>query len=166
MTLFKSFATVSILLAAPLPALAYSDCYRDCMQTAGCWDNRSDENVSYCSGVQARCSSDCRDQARGGGGSYGSIAYSVKDDAYGYSHGWTNRKKAGLVAMKNCKQNGKGCEEMVWFSGSCGAVVSDGKRAFWGQAGSPREAMAQAMKKCSQSWFHGKCAEKVSHCSE
>ena len=144
-------------------ALAYADCFRDCMDMYSCG---SSMDSSYCSDTQARCSTDCRDKGPGGRGKiYGAIAYSKKNGVYGYSHGWTNEKKAELVALKNCKENGKGCKSIVWFYNSCGAVASDGRHVTWGQADSAQAAMQQALDKCNKSWFKGKCEGKVSHCS-
>lgn len=152
-----------LTLAFPVFAM---DCYRDCMDASGCWFSRSDENVSFCSGVQARCSTQCRDSGPGGGAkSYGAIAYSKKNGAYGYAHGWTNQKKAEAVALKNCKANGPGCEVQVWYYDSCGAVASDGRNVTWGRAGTPGAAVRQALDRCNQKWFKGTCESKVSDCS-
>lgn len=154
-----------VLFLAPAPASAL-DCYSACMDASNCWSTRSDENVSYCSGIQVRCSAECRNSGPGGGPkSYGAIAYSKKNGAYGYAHGWTNQKKAEAVALKNCKENGSGCKKIVWYYNSCGAVASDGRNVTWGQAGTSREAVQQALDKCNKKLFKGKCENKVYDCS-
>ncbi len=140
------------------------DCYRDCMDASGCWGSRSDENVSYCSGTQARCSTECRNAAKEK--SYGAIAYSAKTGAYGFSDGRENKKKAEQAALKFCKQHGSGCKIQVWFYNSCGAVAAAGKKVEWGQAATAREAAEQAMDKCTNGFFKKKnCEVKASHCS-
>jgi hypothetical protein len=157
-----------LLFALFLPsiAFAYGDCYRDCMDASGCWSARSDENVSYCSGVQATCSSRCRDEGPGGGGQvYGAIAYSKKKGVYGYSYGWNSQKKAEAVALKNCKDSGPGCKSVVWFYNSCAAVASDGPHVTWGQADTASAAIKDAVDKCNKTLFHGKCENKVYSCS-
>ncbi len=152
-----------IIFSSFTVAFAYGDCYRDCMDAFGCG---SSMDSSYCSDTQARCSSDCRDKGPGGRGKiYGAIAYSKRNGAYGYSHGWNNQKKAEKVALKNCSENGKGCKSEVWFYNSCGAVASDGRHVAWGQASTARAAMQQALDKCNKNWFKGKCKEVISHCS-
>ncbi len=146
--------------------VALADCYRDCMEASGCWSTEPGVNVSYCSDTQARCSSDCLNKGPSGRGKiYGAIAYSKENGAYGYSHGWTNQKKAEIVALKNCSEHGSGCKSMVWFHNSCGAVASDGRHVTWGQADSAQVAMKQALDKCNKSFFRGKCKNVVSHCS-
>lgn len=121
------------------------------------------ENRSFCSGMTATCSTECR-QGGAGGKSYGAIAYSAKDQGYGYSDGWENRKKAEQNAMKYCKQNGKSCKVMAWFYNSCGAVAADGKKTGWGQADSKGEAGRQALARCKKSGGKN-CQVKTAHCS-
>ena len=154
-SMFISFMTV--------PAFAYAaDCYRECMDVASCG---SSMDSSYCSGVQARCSTDCRNQGPNGAKNYGAIAYSGKNGAYGYSHGWTNKRKAEKIAVKNCSENGKGCKARVWFYNSCGAVAADGGKVTWGQGSTAQDASKKALDKCKRGLFHRHCEVKVSHCS-
>lgn len=161
------FMTGVAALSVCAAVWAYSDCYRDCMDASGCWSVSSGTSASYCSGVQARCSSDCRDSGPGGRAkSYGAIAYSKKNGAYGYSHGWNNQEKAEKVAVKNCSENGPGCKPEVFFYNSCGSVAHDGKRVTWGQGETALRARQQALDKCNKSLFKGKCEEVVTHCSE
>ncbi len=166
--LFLLFAGM-IIFSSFTAAFAYDDCYRDCMNQSGCLNPEPGVNVSYCSDTQARCSSDCLDKGpsapSGGKKIYGAIAYSKRNGAYGYSHGWTNRKKAEKVAVKNCSENGKGCKSVVWFYNSCGAVASDGKHVTWGRSSVRQIAKQEALDKCNKSWFNGKCESVVSSCS-
>ncbi len=150
-----------ILLLAPLPARA-ADCFRECMDASGCWSSRSDENVSYCSSINARCSTECRNAAPDN--SYGAIAYSIKDGAYGFSDSFKNRKQAEKTALTYCSKYGAKCEVMVWFYNSCGAVAADGKKAGWGQADTQAEAIKKALAKCKKAGGKN-CKIKTSHCS-
>ncbi len=152
-----------LVITSAATALAYADCYRECMDAHGCG---SSMDSSYCSGTQARCSTDCRDKGPGGRGKiYGAIAYSAKNGVYGYSHGWTNKKKAEKVAVKNCSANGKGCKSRVWFYNSCGAVAADGSKVTWAQGSSEQEARKKALDKCKRNFFRRHCEVKVSHCA-
>lgn len=160
----KIFIFFAALFTA-VPAGAYSDCYRACMDASGCWSPDSGTSANYCSGVQARCSSECRDQADGGGKIYGAIAYSKKDGAYGYSHGWQNREKAEKVALKNCFENGKDCRSEIWFYNGCGSVAADGRNVGSGFAPTGYAAAKAAVDDCKKKWFSGKCEEVVTHCS-
>jgi len=152
---------VLFIFCAGSSVFAYTDCYRSCMDASDCLNPSAGSTSSYCSGTQVRCSSECR----GSGKSYGAIAYSKKTGAYGYSQGWTNQKKAEAVALKNCKDNGKGCKKEVWFYNSCGSVASDGKSVTWGQADTSGKAAQSALDKCNQRFFKGKCETKVTQCS-
>jgi hypothetical protein len=152
-------AAIALAVSSPV----WADCYRDCMDMHGCG---SSLDSSYCSGVQGRCASECRDKGpEGRAKSYGAIAYSRKNGAYGYSHGWASQKKAEAVALKNCKENGSGCKSEVWFYNGCGAVASNGQKVSWGQGSTRTAAMQQALKKCNSGFFQKKCEGKVSACS-
>lgn len=161
---------IAVFFAVWTPSVPVAaDCYTDCMNASGCWSHRSDENVSYCSDTQARCSSDCRDAGSGDdhrrGKSYGAIAYSAKDGIYGYSHGWTNQKKAETVAMGYCKESGgKKCKKTVAFADSCGAVAADGKKFGVGKNKVRMLAIDEALKKCARAGGKN-CAPKISDCS-
>lgn len=149
------------LLVSTFPASAHADCFSDCM--GQCWSGRSDENISYCSGTEARCESECRS----GGGerrSYGAIAYSVTDGAFGFSDHWPSQVKAEEVALEACKENGPGCEVTVWFVNSCGAVSGSGTLVAWGQDGAESAARSKALRSCEEQGGK-KCNIKVSHCS-
>lgn len=162
--LFAALLTVVWTPSAP----AAADCYTDCMNASGCWSHRSDENVSYCSDTQARCSSECRDAGsddRRHGKSYGAIAYSAKDGIYGYSHGWTNQKKAEAVALRYCKESGgKKCKKAVTFADACGAVAADGKKFGVGKNRVRVLAIDEALKKCKRAGGKN-CEAKISDCS-
>ncbi len=149
------------------PTIAAADCYTDCMRGSGCLDSRSDQNVSYCSGTQARCSTDCRHAAPAD--SWGAVAYGSANGAFGYSHGWDTEEKAKSVAVTECTKNGTGCEAIVWFSRSCGAVAADGETVGWGRDDSEttaRNAAISSCKKTSPKLGLDSCEIKASHCSK
>ena len=150
-------ALALMLLFYALPASA--NCFVDCMNNSGCWSARSDENVSYCSGTEARCETECRNSR-----SYGAIAYSKNDEAYGWSNSWNSQEKAEQVALKNCTENGSGCEVLVWYYNSCGAIAADGANVGWGQGDSEAVAKKTALEACTK--IGGKaCTVKTSACS-
>lgn len=84
-----------------------------------CWTGRSDENISYRSGTEAHCETQCRVKGEGAH-SFGAIAYSMTEGAYGFSGRWSTREKAEQVALGSCREDGPGCEVTVWFARSCG----------------------------------------------
>ena len=141
------------------PVWGQADCYTDCMALYGC---ESSIESSYCSGTSARCSTECRHG--GGTKSYGAIAYSVRDEAYGYSDNFENQEKAESAALKYCSEHGSGCEVMVWFYNSCGAVAANGDTATWGQEASKMGAERQALDECKRAGGKN-CEIKISHCS-
>lgn len=150
---------ISFLL---FPYLAFADCFSDCMGI--CWSSRSDENVSYCSGTEARCETECR---HGGANhkSYGAIAYSKNDGAYGFSDNWNDQTTAEKNAMDACTENGPGCEVIVWFFDSCAAVAGSGSIVSWGQDFRENGAKQKALAACEKQGGT-KCNLKVSHCSK
>ena len=157
------FAGAVVLLTFFAARASAGDCYVDCMLASGCWGARSDENVSYCSDTEATCTVRCM---HAGGRSYGAIAYSPKNGAYGFSDSWPDQKKAEETALGYCSKNGKGCKIQVWFYDSCGAVAagSGGRKTGWGQGDSAGEAGQQALEKCKKSGGEN-CEIKTSHCS-
>ena len=150
------FAFFAALLS---PSASARDCLTECMDASGCWSSRSDENVSYCRGTEATCEAQCRNHK-----SYGAIAYSAKNGAYGFSDSWNDQKQAEKTALGYCSKRGPKCENMVWFYNSCGAVAADGKKTGWGQGSSEGAASNQALEKCKKSGGKN-CEVKISHCS-
>lgn len=138
------------------------DCLPDCMSVTNCWNMGANPSTPACGIYLAACQQKCRNNSKG---VYGAIAYNVKTGSYGFSNSWDNREKAEKTALGYCSKYGKGCKSMVWFSNSCGAVASDGKKATWGQASSVPAAERQALDKCNEGFFKKHCEVKVSHCS-
>jgi hypothetical protein len=155
----RSFLILSLLA---VPASALADCFTDCM--GSCWSSRSDENVSYCSGTEARCESQCRHDGSNQR-SYGAIAYSKTDGAYGYSDDWGSRKKAEATALDACRENGPGCEVIVWFFDSCAAVAGSADIVGWGQDVQESRAKKKALEACTRDGGTA-CTLKVWHCSK
>jgi hypothetical protein len=156
MKLFSCFLAVFVFF---LTATANADCFTDCMGV--CWSSRSDENVSYCSATEARCETQCRHAKK----SYGAIAYSKKEGAYGYSDNWEDEATAEKNALDGCKENGPGCEIVVWFYDSCAAVAGSGDIVSWGQDSREAAAKQKALDACAKEGGT-KCNIKVSHCSK
>lgn len=162
----KPFLVLCVGLMILLARSAISeagDCFSDCVNASNCSSLSSEHNSAYCGDAVSRCQTQCLFSTDK---SYGAIAYSVKNGAYGFSDSWKDRKAAEKAALKYCSQYGKGCKAMVWFYNSCGAVASDGKKAAWGQGPSAQAASQQALDKCSKGFFFKKhCEVKASHCS-
>ncbi len=162
-TLAAASAVLTLIIAAlGIPPYAFADCYRDCITAAGCGIAGENSDQTSCSGAQARCSTDCRHGSDDG--TYGAIAYSAADEAYGYSHGWDNQKQAEKEALMQCGQHGKNCEVMVWYSRSCGALAADGDKYGWGQNDVKARAEETAKKSCEKSGGKS-CEIKTSQCS-
>lgn len=96
--------------------------------------------------------------------SYGAIAYSLQDDAYGWSDGWNDQTTAEKEALSGCNEHGQGCKGAVWFFNSCGAVAVGGEIVAWGQDDTKGGAEAAAMYQCMKDGGTS-CKIKISHCS-
>ncbi len=163
----KSAAYFTAGLLIFIPTALAVDCYTDCMRGSGCLDSRSDENVSYCSGTQVRCSNNCRaagNTADDNRKAYGAIAYSRKDEGYGFSDGKKTRKQAETVALQYCKEYGKKCKIEVWFYNGCGAIAADGRKVGTGIGPNTGDARHDALKDCKKGGKKN-CQVKIAHCS-
>jgi predicted house-cleaning NTP pyrophosphatase (Maf/HAM1 superfamily) len=96
--------------------------------------------------------------------SYGAIAYSSKNKAWGTSNGWNSQGKAEQVALDNCSQRGPGCKRVVWFYNNCAAVAADGDIVTWGTDSSKPRAGEHALDQCKKSGGK-KCELQTSTCS-
>jgi hypothetical protein len=132
------------------------------MYAHNCWQGAGDSSTeSYCRQVETTCESTCRQRNQK---SYGAIAYSAKDKAWGWSHGWNSQSQAEKVALDNCSQHGSECKAIVWYYNGCGAVAADGNTVTWGQDSFQKKAEQSALDKCTRAG--GKqCAIKTSQCS-
>ena len=160
-----SFGSILLMTFCRTSAMA-GDCLPDCMSVTNCWNIGANPSTPACGIYLANCQQQCRNSNKGA--SYGAIAYSIENGAYGFSDSWDNREKAEKTALDYCSQHGKGCKSMVWFSNSCGAVASDGEKAAWGQASSVSAAKQQSLDKCEEGFFgffKKHCEVKVYHCS-
>jgi len=97
---------------------------------------------------------------------FGAIAYGRKSGAYGYSYAWDTQAEAEKVAMKNCADNGKDCEVIVWFQRTCAAVASGkGTNAYWALGDGEGAARENVMAQCAKAGGGKDCAVQVSTCS-
>lgn len=80
---------------------------------------------------------------------YGSIAFSPKNGAIGYSTKGTSRGNAQEWALYYCGQYARDCKVAVNFHGACGAFAQ-GAKGGWGAdwGNSLAEAEAQALRIC------------------
>ena len=138
---------------------AFADCFDQCMSIKDCW-HRGEGYSSFCGSAEVNCEMSCRDK-QSTRGSYGAIAYSAKDESYGFSDSQNSQREAEDLAMGYCQQYGTGCRAMVWFKNSCGAVASNGKKTGWGHGDTEEAAQKKALKSCRKK----NCEIKVSHCT-
>lgn len=97
---------------------------------------------------------------------YGSLAYSKRNGAYGWSTGFGDSDSADQVALENCGKRGPGCYVVISFSNLCAAVAADDSGGvFWGTAGTKLEAQRQSMLYCKRDGDPGSCEIKVWACS-
>ena len=80
---------------------------------------------------------------------WGSIAYSPRTGATGYSYNYDTRSLAQGWAMSYCKENASDCRIVVNFQNACGAVAV-GRNGGWGADWGPtrRSAEANAISVC------------------
>lgn len=84
-----------------------------------------------------------------GAASYGAIAFSPRNGAFGYSYNYGTRDEAEARALRECRVRGGGCRLMVWFRNACGALaVGEGYAYGWAWASSRGEARGRAMEEC------------------
>jgi hypothetical protein len=96
---------------------------------------------------------------------YGAIAFGRASHAWGISERWGTLSQADSAAMARCRENGAGCEVMVWFDRRCGAVAAGrNATAFWGLGLTESRAKAAALASCVKGGGQP-CTPWVWHCS-
>ncbi|UJW87788.1 DUF4189 domain-containing protein [Devosia sp. SL43] len=80
---------------------------------------------------------------------WGSIAYSPRTGATGYSYNYDTKGIAQAWAMSYCKESASDCRIVVNFQNACGAVAV-GRNGGWGADWGPsrRSAEANAISVC------------------
>jgi hypothetical protein len=94
---------------------------------------------------------------------YGSLAYSPRTGAFGWSVGFSNRRGAEREAMANC--DARDCRKALYFVNSCGALArgeDGGWGSSWGE--SPRQARRKALDICERNSYA--CEVIVTKCSD
>jgi Domain of unknown function (DUF4189) len=92
---------------------------------------------------------------------YGAIAFSTDSGAHGYSYDFGSRGEAEERALQEC---GSGCEVVLWFKNSCGALAAgegNGYGTAW--AGNREAAEDAALRVCAQN--AGNCSVKAWACT-
>ena len=95
---------------------------------------------------------------------FGAIAISTDDGAYGFGYGYENRPDAESRALRECREFGSNCTIALSLRDACGALAlaNNSWGAQWGN--SNIEAERKAIKTCRS--YNGKnCQIKVSICS-
>lgn len=94
---------------------------------------------------------------------WGSIAYSPKTGAVGYSHNYDSSSLAGEWAMSYCDSSD--CRVVVNFHDACGALAV-GSRGGWGAAWGTTRSRAESNALTSCQKYDGGCRVKRWVCSE
>jgi hypothetical protein len=147
-----------------MPVLA--DCMDSCMAGYGCgneYEASRIESGSYCRTQQGGCEAQCN---RKSAKTYGAIAYSRKNGAYGWSKSYDDKKGADGTALANCAKNSDDCEVVATFANSCAALAAgDHSVVRWKTAASKEEAGDAAVKACADAGGGNACHVQVSACS-
>lgn len=147
----------ALVLASALPCAAMN-CEDSCFSTYQCADTGG---TDYCQIDKRTCLLQCKLQSKK---YYGAIAYSSKDGAFGFSDRWNDRREAERFALQNCSAHGSGCEALVWFYNSCGALAADHDSVGWAHEDAEAQAAKEALEECAKQGGK-KCELIVSHCS-
>ncbi len=96
---------------------------------------------------------------------YGAIAYSVSDDAYGYSFAYHNAGDANQRALSDCSAQGNGCKVVLTFSETCAALAAGDNKRFAANTGDGAgDAAGQAMNACNHKGGKN-CSIRLSTCA-
>lgn len=140
-----------------LAAEDVSSCLYHC-ETSTCADFSN--HSSMCVDLRAKCQARCA-----GKKSWGCIAYSKTDKAFGWVSGLNDRDEARKEAMQKCVQNGgKSCQVWVYYENECGAVAIDGSITTWGTSYLRKDAQAGALRECQKAGGRN-CTIQVWACS-
>lgn len=93
---------------------------------------------------------------------WGSIAFSPRTGATGYSHNYDTRSNAGAWAMSYC--DASDCRIVVNFQNACGAVAV-GRNGGWGADWGPTRSSAEANAVSACQSHDGGCRTKRWVCS-
>lgn len=96
---------------------------------------------------------------------WGSIAYSPRTGATGYSYNYDTRSTAGAWAMSYCDDSASDCRVVVNFQNACGAVAV-GRKGGWGADWGPTRNSAEANAIAACQAHDGGCRTKRWVCSK
>jgi hypothetical protein len=96
---------------------------------------------------------------------FGAIAYSARDDAYGYSFDYHNAGDADQRALSDCQSEGEDCKVVLTFSETCAALAAGDNKRFAASIGDGAgDAANNALNACSHNGGK-KCAIKLATCA-
>jgi hypothetical protein len=80
---------------------------------------------------------------------FGSIAYSAKENQYGWANNYVTRDAAEEAALASCRKTSSDCKVVLWFRNACGALVTwpEGHATAWDDT--QEGAVNKALKSCS-----------------
>jgi len=96
---------------------------------------------------------------------WGSIAFSPRTGANGYSHNYDTKSTAQAWAMSYCDDNASDCRIVVNFQNACGAVAV-GRNGGWGADWGPTRSSAEANAIAVCQSHDGGCRTKRWVCSK
>jgi hypothetical protein len=137
---------LTVLSAASVRAVTKEQCLSGCLDSRlacqGVGDGRD------CTSSSNSCVSQCEGLGSGTGPVrtlYGAIAYSSSMRASGRSRDFGNRANAETAALTACREkagrNG-GCEIVLWFYNTCGAIAT-GSNGIYGAGHAAAKYLAQ-----------------------
>ncbi|MCC5989622.1 MAG: DUF4189 domain-containing protein [Pararhodobacter sp.] len=95
---------------------------------------------------------------------WGAIAFSRSTGAHGYSHNYGSRGAAESRALSGCRRYGPGCQVVVYFFNSCGALAvgqGNGYGVAW--SGNRGDAQTRAVRACNS--YTSRCRVQRTVCS-
>jgi len=94
---------------------------------------------------------------------YGAVAMDTAETGFiGASHDKPSRADAERIAMQNCLQSAKKCEQLIWYANGCVALARGPTLYAVAKGSSPAEAEDAAVTKCSEA----SCKVVYSNCSK
>jgi hypothetical protein len=151
---------ILLALAAVVPGVYgqdVADCIEQCFNMSCSGYPLGSSSKDAC---RDRCTYNCKLPIK----TWGAIAYSKTDKAYGYSYEMEDEQSARQVALTNCRKHGTNCVLETVFNRTCAAVAAGGDRVGWGTAPTRDAAEQRAMTECSRTGAKG-CEVQTWVCS-
>jgi hypothetical protein len=84
-------------------------------------------HADFCQEIRAKCEARCSGKRW-----WGAVAYSSKENAFGYSYDFQTSAAAQTEALRRCAADGgKDCKVWAYYENECGAIARDGNIVTW-----------------------------------